>query len=58
MQEFSLTLMRLLEEIKQSEPHDIMNAEVIFGNVIHRELKQLICCQLTTTLLEVCGEAI
>ena len=67
LQEFSLTLMGLMEKVKQCAPADMLNAEVllrdqfvehILNSSLRRELKQLARGQPGCTLLEVRAEAI
>lgn len=65
--EFSLALMGLLEQVKQKSPYAMPNSQVLLrdqfiehvcDSALRRELKQLIRCQPTLTLLEVRGEAL
>lgn len=65
--EFSLALICLLERVKQQSPSLLSNAEVllwdqfvehVLDNTCRRELKQLVCCQPTITLLDVRSDAI
>ncbi|KAI7799663.1 hypothetical protein IRJ41_008650 [Triplophysa rosa] len=65
--EFSLALMGLLEQVKQKSPYAIPNCQVLLrdqfvehvcDSALRRELKQLIRCQPTLTLLEVRSEAL
>ncbi|KAL4009470.1 hypothetical protein ACER0C_003322 [Sarotherodon galilaeus] len=67
LQEFSLALMALMEQVKQSAPDGMRNAEVLLRDQfvehvadsgLRRELKQYVRREPTATLLEVRGEAI
>ncbi|XP_042071311.1 uncharacterized protein LOC121812643 [Haplochromis burtoni] len=67
LQEFSLALMALMEQVKQSAPDGMRNAEVLLRDQfvehvvdsgLRRELKQYVRRVPTATLLEVRGEAI
>lgn len=67
LQEFSLALMALMEQIRQSGPNGMHNAEVLLrdqlvehvvDSALCRELKQYVRHFPTATLLEVRGEAI
>lgn len=67
LQEFSLGLLALMEQVKQRAPGGIPNAEVllrdqfaehVLDNALRRELKQFIRRQPTATLLDTRSEAI
>ena len=67
LQEFSLALMALMEQVKQRAPSGVPNAEVllrdqfvehVLDSALRRELKQLIRRQPLAALLEVRREAI
>ncbi|KAL2076367.1 hypothetical protein ACEWY4_027368 [Coilia grayii] len=67
LQEFSLGLLALMEQVKQRAPDGIPNAEVllrdqfaehVLDNALRRELKQFIRRQPTATLLDTRKEAI
>ena len=65
--EFSLALMRLMEKVNQTAPHEVLNAEVmlrdqfvkhVYDGSLCRELKQLVWRQPTVTLLDVHSKAL
>lgn len=67
LQEFSLALMALMEQVKQCAPDGMINADVllrdqfvehVLDNALRRELKQFVRRHPTTTLLEARREAI
>lgn len=67
LQEFSLALMALMEQVRQSAPDGLLNAEVllrdqfvehVLDSSLRRELKQFVRRHPIATLLEVRGEAI
>ncbi|XP_048848763.1 uncharacterized protein LOC125718760 [Brienomyrus brachyistius] len=67
LQEFSLSLMGLMEKVKQRAPSGTLNADVllrdqfvehVLDGALRRELKQMVRRQPTATLLDVRGEAI
>lgn len=67
LQEFSLVLMALMDQVKQRAPDGLLNTGVllrdqfvehVFDSALRRELKQLVRRQPTATLLEVRAEAI
>ena len=66
LQEFSLALMALMEQVKHCAPEGLLNAEVllrdqfvehVFDSALRRELKQFVRRQPTATMLEARGEA-
>lgn len=66
LQEFSLALMALMEQVKQRAPDGVPNSVVlvrdqfvehVLDNALRRELKQFVRSQPTATILEVRGEA-
>lgn len=67
LQEFSLALMTLMEQVKQCAPDGMPNAEVllhdqfiehVLDSALRRELKQYVRGTPTVTLLDLCSEAI
>ena len=65
--EFSLALMSLMDRVRHRAPDGLVNAEVllrdqfsehVIDGALRRELKQLIRCQPTITMLELRAEAI
>lgn len=67
LQEFSLALMSLIAQVKQSAPCGMPNADTllrdqfiehVLDSSLRRELKQFVRGHPTATLLELCGEAI
>lgn len=66
LQEFSLALMALMEQVKQRAPDGVPNSVVllrdqfvehVLDNALRRELKQFVRSQPTATMLDMRGEA-